>query len=52
MTKRQQMIECIQAIDEGMERIQTKRDIWQNELLYWICKSLKLLLEANLKKGA
>lgn len=49
MTKREQTIEVIRALDDGMEQIQTTRDIWQNELLYWICKGLKLLLEASLK---
>jgi len=50
MTKREQMIECIRALDDGMERIQNTRDIWQNDLLYWICKGLKLLLGASINR--
>ena len=50
MTKREQMIECMEQLEDGMCRIQTTRDIWQNELLWWICKSIMLLLEKRVKE--
>ena len=49
MTKREQLIECAEAMESGMLNIQYKRDIWQNELIYWICKAIKLLIEVQLK---
>lgn len=49
MTKREQLIECAEAMENGMLNIQYKRDIWQNELIYWICKAIKLLIEVQLK---
>lgn len=51
MTKREQMIECMSAMEDGMKRTAESRDIWQNELIWWICKSLYLLLEREVKKG-
>ena len=49
MTKREQLIECAEAMESGMLNIQYKRDIWQNELIYWICKAIKLIIEVQLK---
>ena len=34
MTKRDQMMECMSAIEDGMSRTAQHRDIWQNELIY------------------
>lgn len=50
MTKREQMIECMDAMQKGMERTAMQRDMWQSELIWWICKSLFLLLEQAIKK--
>lgn len=33
-----------------MIQLSRSRDIWQNELIWWICKSLYLLLEREVKK--
>lgn len=49
-SKREQTIECIEALDEGMERLMT-RDIWQDRLVWWLCKAVKLLLEERIKTG-
>ena len=49
MTKRDQMIECMSVIEDGMSRTAQHRDIWQNELIYWLCKSVYLLLERAVK---
>lgn len=50
MTKRDQMIECMAAMEEGMIQISRSRDIWQNQLIYWICKAVYLLLERAIKE--
>lgn len=49
MTKREQLIECAEQMENGMIKMQNSRDIWQNELIYWICKAVKLLIEVQLK---
>lgn len=51
MTKRDQLIECMEAMEDGMIQLSRSRDIWQNQLIWWICKSLYLLLEREVKKG-
>ena len=45
MTKRDQLLEARAAISEGMERTAVHRDIWQNELIWWLCKAVLLLIE-------
>ena len=47
MTKREQMIECAEAMEQGMMHT---RDMWQNNLIWWICKAVKLLLEREVKR--
>ena len=49
MTKRDQMMECMSAIEDGMSRTAQHRDIWQNELIYWLCKAVYLLLDRAVK---
>ena len=51
MTKREQMLDARQAISEGMERTAVQRDIWQNELVWWLCKAVLLLMEKEIKNG-
>ena len=50
MTKRDQLLEARAAISEGMERTAAQRDIWQNELIWWLCKAALLLLDREIKK--
>ncbi len=50
ISKREQMIECAEAMEKGMIKTQTLRDIWQNNLIWWMCKAIKLLLEAAIKE--
>ena len=45
MTKRDQLLEAREAISEGMERTAVQRDIWQNELVWWLCQAVLLLTE-------
>lgn len=49
MTRREQMMECAEAMEQGMIHTQTTRDMWQNDLVWWICKAVKLLLEEGIK---
>ena len=51
MTKRDQLLETRSAISEGMERTAVQRDIWQNELIWWLCKAVLLLMEKDIKNG-
>ena len=51
MTKRDQLLEAREAISEGMERTAVQRDIWQNELVWWLCKAVLLLMEKEIKNG-
>ena len=51
MTKREQMIECAEAMEQGMMHTQTTRDMRQNNLIWWICKAVKLLLEREVKRS-
>lgn len=48
MTKREQMIECMEAMEDGMIRL-AHSNIWQNTLIYWLCKAVYLLLEQAVK---
>lgn len=53
MTKRQQIIECMRAMEDGMLVTGTADHVSQIDiprLLYWICKALFLLLERALKQ--
>lgn len=53
MTKREQMIECMRAMEEGMFVTGTADHVSQIDiprLLWWICKTLFLLLEKAIKK--
>lgn len=50
MTRREQLIECAEAMERGMIHIQNTRDIWQNDLIWWVCKATKLLLEKRINE--
>lgn len=50
MTSREQMVECAEAMEQGMIKTQTHRDMWQNNLIWWICKAIKLLLEESIRE--
>ena len=49
-TKREQMIECVDAIENSMIPLCEKRDMWQNNLIFWLCKAVLLLLEKEVRK--
>lgn len=43
MTKREQMIECIEEIETRQTHLEG-HDIWQDELVWWMAKAICLLL--------
>ena len=49
MTRKDKLLEARAAISEGMEWTAVQRDIWQNELVWWLCKAVLLLIEKELK---
>lgn len=49
VTRREKLIEARNAIIEGRERV-ADRTIWQNELIWWLCKAVLILIEKELKK--
>ena len=49
MTRKEKLLEARTVISEGMERV-ADRTIWQNELIWWLCKAVLLLIEKELKK--
>ena len=50
MTRREQMMECAEQMEQGMIQTQTYRDMWQNNLIWWMCKAIKLLLEESIRE--
>lgn len=44
-TKREQMIEVKNKMYDGMCDVGFNRDIWQNNLIWWICKGMYLVLD-------
>lgn len=48
--KRSDMVEALDAIENGMTRVAMSRDIWQNDLIYALCQGVRLLLEERVKK--
>ena len=50
MTRKDKLLEARAVISEGMERTAVQRDIWQNELIWWLCKAVLLLLDKEIKK--
>lgn len=51
MSRKEKMLEALEAIENGMCRIAETRDIWQNDLIYALCQSVRLLLIEELKGG-
>lgn len=45
-----QVIECTEKMEWALEKLSLSRDIWQNEVIWWIAKSVHLLLTIALKR--
>ena len=50
MSERERISEVLDAIENGMCKIASTRDIWQNDLLYAMCEGERILLTARLKE--
>ncbi len=50
MNERDQIIECLNGINEGNEELYFSGDCWQNNLLKFLCKGMIFLLTKELKK--
>lgn len=51
MKDRDSLIECMDAVENAMLRLQDSRDIWQNDIIYWLCRSVWLLLRSRIKEA-
>lgn len=53
MTNKDAMLECMNAMEVAMEdamaKIQNRKDVLQNNLVFWLCRSVWLLLENSVK---
>lgn len=50
-TRREDLVEALDAIETGMCRIKERRSIWQNSLIYALCQAVRLLLMDKIKEG-
>ena len=50
MSERERISEVLDAIENGMCKIASTRDIWQNDLIYAMCEGERILLTARLKE--
>lgn len=50
MSKQEELVECMDKMQDGMTEVAFKRDIWQNNLIWWICKSIYLLLKLEVER--
>ena len=50
MSRRDDLLEALDAIETGMCRIKESQDIWQNDLVYSLCQAVRLLLLEELRK--
>ena len=52
MPEREQFVESLDEIENGMCRVAESHDIWQNKLIYALCKGVRILLIGKLKSMA
>ena len=52
MSRREDLMEVLDAIETGMCRIKESRDIWQNDLVYALCQGVRLLLLKEIKRNS
>lgn len=52
MTKREILLEDVEQMDKGLERLsEKKQDIWQDNLVWWLCKSVRDILLWIVERG-
>lgn len=51
MTKREYIVEVLEQMETAMERLGgTRAEIWQNDIIYCLCRAMWLLMTWELKK--
>ena len=50
MARREDLVEALDAIENGMCRVKESRGIWQNDLVYALCQGVRLLLMEEIRK--
>ena len=51
MTKREYAVEVLNQMEEAMARLGgTRADIWQNDIIYCLCRAVWLLMIWEIKK--
>ena len=48
--KREAMLECMNAMEDALIFLGERRDIWQNNIIFWLCRSVWMLLEIAVKE--
>lgn len=52
MTKREILLEDIEQMEKDMRRLSTTRqNIWQNDMIWWLCKSVRDILLWIVERG-
>ena len=49
MTRLEKLKECRAALVDGKEQVGYSRAIWQNELIWWMCRAILFLLNKEIK---
>ena len=53
MTKRDILLEDVAGMDKGLARLsEKKQDIWQDNLVWWLCKAVRDIILYVLERGA
>ena len=47
---REQMVEVLNEIEDGMGQVKIEQYIWQSKLIYALCQGVRLLLIRAIKK--
>ena len=47
---REQMVENLNEMEEGICQVKIEQDIWQSKLIYALCQGVRLLLIRAIKK--
>ena len=44
------LVEDLEQMDSALDRLSERRDIWQNDLIWWLCKCVRDLLLIVVKR--
>lgn len=51
MPSRNDYIEALEAVENGMTKVAETRDIWQNRIIYALCQVARWWLMEKIKEG-